>query len=415
MRILLVAPEGARAALAAGARAAGLAVVAEHGDPLQTPALARALAPEIAAVALERPDPAALAALEEAAGLGAYVIGLGPELPPPALMGLMRAGVRDYLGGPAELPAALERAVRAFAQPRGTGPLARPAASGEQEPEGPGALSVAVFGPRGGCGQSTLAANLAIALFQVTARQSVLVDLALQYGDLDLLLNVSPVKSSADLLPVLHDLDWRALEQTLTPSPLGVKLLAAPPGLTEAEGVSQAPLARAWEILAGLRTPTVFDAGAELTPVVVGALEQADFILMPIPAELGALRKSVRAVRQFEALGLDLAKLRFAAYEGDPGTLTEADAEAALGAPVHVRLPWVPEEARLAIDQGVPVLQARPQGPYAQALRRLAAELSGMPAPARAKAGRPLPDWLASALGALRRRKSVPLLTAGTP
>lgn len=413
MRVLLVAPEDSRAVLRQAIGRTGLAVVSEAASPDQAAALAEALGPEIALVSLAGTQEADLAALEAVARLGTYVVGVGPALEASALMRLMRAGVRDYLEAGAAVEPALERAVRAFALPapsRGTGPLAPPPEPAEEAP-----LSVAVFGPRGGCGQSTIAANLAIALFQATSRQAVLVDLALQYGDADLLLNVSPSKSSADLLPVLHDLDPRALEQTLTPSPLGVKLLAAPEGLEEAEAVAGAPLTRAWETLGAMRLPVVFDAGSELTPVVVGALEHAAAILVPIPAELGALRKSVKALRQLTALGIDREKVRFLAYDGDPGELKETDAVAALGAPIHARLPWAPELARQAIDQGVPVLVAQPNGAYAQAMRELACTLAGRPLPAPARPGLRVPEWLTAALGALRRRKDVPLLTAGSP
>ena len=66
---------------------------------------------------------------------------------------------------------------------------------------------VTVFAGKGGCGKSTLATNLAVALAAGGARRVCLVDLDLAFGDVAIMLQLVPERSIADAVPMAGRLD----------------------------------------------------------------------------------------------------------------------------------------------------------------------------------------------------------------
>ena len=93
--------------------------------------------------------------------------------------------------------------------------------------------AIAVFSSKGGCGCSLIATNLA--MMQTTP--TVLVDLNLQSGDLELLLGLKPKFSLADVVENRERLDDALLASYLTPHSKNVSLLAAPIKAESAEDI----------------------------------------------------------------------------------------------------------------------------------------------------------------------------------
>ena len=87
--------------------------------------------------------------------------------------------------------------------------------------------TLAIVGSKGGCGASLVATNLALALTRHGA--TLLVDLHNGDGADDLLLDLRPEHSWADLLAVAGELDPRQLDLASTRHPGGLRFLASPP------------------------------------------------------------------------------------------------------------------------------------------------------------------------------------------
>jgi pilus assembly protein CpaE len=107
------------------------------------------------------------------------VICASRESSPDMILRSMRAGARDFLRLPIideELTTVIERTAEFAVE------------HAEDDPKKRGKV-LAVFSSKGGCGTSLIATNLA--LMQKTS--TVLVDLNLQSGDLELLLGVKPI------------------------------------------------------------------------------------------------------------------------------------------------------------------------------------------------------------------------------
>lgn len=409
MRIVLIASDQTRDRHRVELSARGVQILTESSDRANALMLLPVLKPEVVLLEVGTDLASVLPWVEQAAGLapGAAICMMGPLLESQDLIAIMRSGVREYLPDPttAQILEAIGRV--------------KPAKAAPAQPEAPktgdaGKIAV-VYSPKGGVGKSTLAANLAVALHQVTGQRTHLVDLGLQFGDLDLLLNLQPHKTLADLVPVMHDLDARILDQILTPTPIGVRLLSAPVAIEDGEGVTGDHLERAFEAFKAQRGWTVVDCASHLDEVSMRAIELADEVLVPMTFDLATIRRVSRVFTAWEQLGVDVGKVKLVAW-AQRGEIAASDVARTLNRPVSYQLPWDPEGVAAAVNQGIPLQIGQPTAPLAVAIRNVAAELSGHALQEKTKEGAGLTGILSSAFSWLKRGKDkdIKLLTAGS-
>ncbi|MNT88428.1 hypothetical protein D3C72_2289930 [compost metagenome] len=67
-----------------------------------------------------------------------------------------------------------------------------------------------------------------------------------------------------------------------------------------------------------------------------------------------------------------------------------------------------------AVNQGIPLMIGQPTAPLAQAIRLMAAQLSGHALEDKAKDGNPLTKLVSQAFGWFKKKDDVKLLTAGS-
>src|SRR5688572_1348450 len=85
---------------------------------------------------------------------------------------------------------------------------------------------ISFFSPKGGVGRTTIATNLAVALHQVTEKPVVLVDGSLPFGDIAVILNMSPkAKTIADLIGSFESADSDVVESILVQHSTGIKVM----------------------------------------------------------------------------------------------------------------------------------------------------------------------------------------------
>jgi pilus assembly protein CpaE len=86
----------------------------------------------------------------------------------------------------------------------------------------------AVYSPRGGCGVTTIANNLALAL-RDNESQIGLLDTSLQFGDTDILFNEVGQLSLVDLTPIAYELDPKVIKEVMILHRSSGLYLLAPP------------------------------------------------------------------------------------------------------------------------------------------------------------------------------------------
>jgi len=215
---------------------------------------------------------------------------------PDLILRSMRAGARDFIRLPInddELSTVIER-TQQFAVEHVTNEVVKRG------------RAVAVFSSKGGCGVSLIAANLAM----LQNSPTVLLDLNLQSGDLELMLGVRPKFSLADIVDNRERLDDALLASYLTQRSKNVSLLAAPLKAESAEDIEPRHIYEIMELLRQRFDTLIIDTPHSFDAVTISALDHADQILMVLTLEIHAIRSTRRALELFDRLGYPRKKIR---------------------------------------------------------------------------------------------------------
>lgn len=311
------------------------------------------------------------------------------ELSTALLQQALRSGVRDVLGSPTEahvLHESIERVIRTLnvvpTTPHGAG--------------GPGDRGriITVSSTKGGSGKSVVATNLAVELARRSSRPVVLVDADLQFGDVSVLLRLSPTHTVVDAVSALARLDVQLVQSLLARhEPSGLLVLAAPVEPSFAERVSGSDISRIVEILQTFCGHVVVDTPAQFNDVVLAVIEQADDVVLVAGLDIPNIKNMKLGLQTLRMLGISEDKLHLLLNRANTKVMLDVgEVEKALSLRAGVLVPSdivVPQ----SVNKGTPVVLDAPKSTVARAFGQLAdlflpADDAVAPLPARRRFGR---------------------------
>ncbi len=202
---------------------------------------------------------------------------------------------------------------------------------------------VSILGAKGGVGASLVATNLAMMLQGIDS--AILVDLNLMSASDDLLLDLVPIRSWVDLLPVAGELDQRHIELAASIHERGLTFLAAPPAPPIASETERLPslirsLTRhfAW---------VVVDLEAAPGGLMRLGLAETDVLLVVLTPDPPALRGARRLCEMLPTEALSRAGLVI----NQVGRFQPTDVEAIARALGCQLMGWLPRAPHLVADQ----------------------------------------------------------------
>jgi pilus assembly protein CpaE len=304
------------------------------------------------------------------------------------LGGAIKAGIRevvDACDGPA-IRAACARSLEVSRQLDG-----RASGSG-----GIGALPdgtaregklVTVFAGKGGCGKSTVATNVAVALAAGGARRVCLVDLDLSFGDVAIMLQLVPERSMVDAVPMVGRLDETGLRSLLTPFAPGVSTLLAPAGPADGERVTRELVAELLGVARRMFDFIVVDSPPFFSDQVLAALDDSDHYVLIATPDIPSLKNLRLTLDMFDLLEYAKDRRIVVLNRADSRVgLTESDIERVIRAPIRTYIPST-KDVPVSINKGMPLMVESPGHPVSRALRELAEQHIGagepVPVPAR--------------------------------
>ncbi|HEY9855976.1 MAG TPA: AAA family ATPase, partial [Stenomitos sp.] len=292
-------------------------IAGEAASPADGVGLAVSLRPELVVLAYGGDLETVLRTVDgiQAANPLAITLLVGASLEAEALGKAMQAGIREVLASPSDLPAAIERAHVFLTRLKGARSASEPARTKSGK-------VIVVHSPKGGAGKSTLAVNLAV-LFAKEGGAA-LIDLAPQFGEVDLLLNVKPQAYLSDIAKLGGKPDPEAIEQALCTHASGLRVLASTPTPEDGELIDRAVTATVLKDLKGRHAFTVVDTAPILSEPIVQAMELADRILLPFFPDLASLRHVQQSLKLWLDLGIDLSKVELISWSQK----SEVDGEA---------------------------------------------------------------------------------------
>jgi pilus assembly protein CpaE len=210
----------------------------------------------------------------------------------------------------------------------------------------------------------------------VQKNPTVLVDLNLQSGDLELLLGVRPKFSLADVVQNRERLDDALLASYLTPHSKNLSLLAAPIKAESAEDIEPKHIYEVMELLRQRFDCVLIDTPHSFDAVTISALDHADQILVVLTLEIHAIRSTRRALEIFDRLGYPRKKIRLVVNRWSKNIeLDQKQVEEFLGERV---VGFIQSDYRAAVNSinlGQPLVLSAPTSVVATDLRQVAAKL----------------------------------------
>ncbi len=292
----------------------------------------------------------------------------------------MLAGARDFLTKPPaadELISAINRAGKMAQDEKAKAALQTPGHNGGGIssailPSNLGKIIV-VYSPKGGCGATTLAVNLGIALHSEESKVA-LVDGNLQYGDLAVFLNEQVRNSILDLAPRADEMDAEIIDEVLLSHPAtGLRVLAAPTRPEYAENVQGEQFVKVIKFLRRMFAYVIVDASSMLTDVVLGALDHSDLVVLITTQEIPSIKNARLFMDLAQILKIQRQRILFVVnrYDKRIGILPEKIGES-FKHDVTVAIPFDDRVVVPSINRGVPFMSSDRSRPIARSILTLA-------------------------------------------
>ncbi len=292
----------------------------------------------------------------------------------------MQSGVRDVVlvGDDAAMAAACRRSYEVSRRM-----LAPPV----EEESAPGQI-VTVFAAKGGVGKTSVAINQGVALAGQGARRVCIVDLDLAFGDVAISVQLDPLRTIMDALPMAGHLDHSGAASLLTRYQPGLDMLLAPVTPGDAEKIPPRLVGELLAILRGMYDFVVVDTPAQFSEHVLTAMDVSSQLVLLTTPDVPAL-KSLRVT-------LDMLDMLSYPRQIRSVVVNRADSKVGLSLE-HVQkvvrceiAAHIPSSRAVptSVNKGVPITLDSPGHPVSQALLKFAQQRLLAPSKSRRSEGR---------------------------
>lgn len=316
------------------------------------------------------------------------------ELSTTLLQQALRAGVRDVLALAGEADA-LAHAVQRLAVTLDQAPRLTPAVAddggGTSAGEVGGAVSeleevngqiLTVFSTKGGSGKSMLASSLAVTLAQRSDKPVCLVDADLQFGDVAVMLKLTPHHTIVDAVSVLDRMDAPLLDSLLvTHEASGLRVLPAPLEPAFADQVGAAEMVAIVEMLRSFCSYVIVDTPAYFNDVVLGLVEVSDKVMLVAGMDIPNIKNVKIGLQTLRLLNTPMDKLLLVLNRANSKVkLDIGEVERTLQLSANALIPSdvvVPQ----SVNKGEPVVLHSPKSGVSKSIQQLADQFLPTAAP----------------------------------
>ena len=266
---------------------------------------------------------------------------------------------------------------------------------------GPNGKIITVYSPKGGVGCTTIAVNLAVALYSDETKV-VVVDANTQFGDAGVFFNLQGKYSLVSLVERADELEADFINSVVLPHQSGVKLILAPPTPEDAELIT-APQVR--KMLDGLRQHfayVIVDTASVLRDLELSIFDISDRILLVATPDIPSLANAKKFFDLVEKLEYPPEKVVLVLNRVDRrGGITAQNVADTIKHQVKAQI-LADEKVLASINSGVPFITGPKNFPPVQGIVELAQKLRDEFAP---KEAAPADDKKKLKAGGLFQRK----------
>jgi len=269
-----------------------------------------------------------------------------------------------------------------------------------------GGSMICVLGPKGGVGKTVTTSNVASVL-AASGKRVVVVDLDLQFGDVALCMGIRPETTIHDLASSPGTLDAEKLEAYLVTHESGARVLVAPTRPDHAASISVDFLRDVYGALRMTNDYVVVDTSPGFTPEVISAIDASSDICMLSMLDTLSLKNTRLGLETLDLMGYDREHTVLVLNRADSRVgISDDDVERIVGRKPEVRVPSDIEITR-SVNDGRPIVLAKPKAEAAQSFQLLADTFMGRVARGGAAVEEPVaerPDAKRGRLHLLARR-----------
>ncbi|MBK9944088.1 MAG: response regulator [Kouleothrix sp.] len=337
-------------------------VVAKASTGREAVAMSKQYQPDVVLMDINMPDMDGIAATEAILSQvpTVQVIMMSVQGEQDYLRRSMLAGAREFLTKPISAEE-LYHAIRHVYRLQTTQRRYATAAPAEQTGGGDSGAGqgqiIAVFSPKGGVGTSSVSANLAVALRQLSNKKVALVDGNVIFGDLGVIMNLVSSKTIADLANRINELDRDLVNDVLATHTSQVKVLLAPPNPQTGELVTADHLRAILDQLRKEFDYVVVDTQSSFQDRALAVLDMADRIVALMTLEMPCIKNIKLFLEVAELLEYPPEKTLLVLNKADSrlGIRIE-NVEENIQHKVAMQIGNAAHEMSLSINQGVPLV-----------------------------------------------------------
>ncbi len=366
-------------------------VIAKAGNGREAVALAKQHHPDVVLMDINMPDMDGIAATEMIMSQDPtiQVIIMSVQGETDYLRRAMLAGAREFLTKPISADD-LYKSIRhvhrlAASRPKMTAQVAETGGGGGAKSSGMNGQIIAVFSPKGGVGSSSIAANLAVALRQLTNKKVALMDGNVIFGDLSIILNLRSDKTIIDIATRIDDMDGELLNDVMATHTSQVKVLLAPPDPQRGELVTSDHIRAILELMRQEFDYVVVDTPASFQDRSLAVLDVANRIVALMTLEMHCIRNIRLFLEVAELLEYPREKVLLVLNKASNRTGIKAeDVEKNIQRKLAYQIGDAGPDITYSINQGVPLVIGKPNHQVVRDIVALAKDLSGGTTPAEA-------------------------------
>lgn len=234
---------------------------------------------------------------------------------------------------------------------------------------------ITVFGAKGGLGKTTIATNLAVKLAGMNKKVAI-VDLDLQFGDVQIFMDINPKETISDLMQESSSPTIDSVRSYMNIDPTGVHVLCAPKSPEYAEVVSADRISSLIGLLRSYYDYVIIDTASNFTDVILAALDASNMILFVTGLDISILKNSKLAMNILESLG-QKKKVRVIINRAvEINSITIGDVQSIIDAPILARIPSDYMVAVAALNQGQPFVLSSPKAKLSLAISDVAEKIN---------------------------------------
>ncbi|MEL7655567.1 MAG: AAA family ATPase [Bacillota bacterium] len=234
---------------------------------------------------------------------------------------------------------------------------------------------ISVFGPKGGLGKTTIAVNLAARLAEYNKKVA-LIDLDLQFGDINIFLDIDTNDTILELVQESFSANIDSVRSYMSLHSSGVHTLCAPKSPEYAEMISSEKIQSLLNLLRTYYDYVIIDTPSVFNETTITALEASSTILFITSTDdISILKNSrlslslLKSLQQGEKVKLIVNK------SDDNSSVSIKNLENVLGYSVWMKLQSDEKAAKAAINRGIPFVINNPNSRISQSIFNLSETL----------------------------------------